>query len=284
MVYEDFQTDLSVAEASLGLTKKELATSMGVSVQNLYRWEQGVAKPSALSLEAFYAFLYQKGVRLNDIKAQLAQEEHRHEKILFHGSRFGIDGELSLDKSQPSKDFGRGFYCGESLEQSISFVAMAPGSSVYLFALQEAGLQSVNFSVEQDWMLSIAYFRGRLGKYASHPKIAAIRERIAHADVVIAPIADNRMFQIITDFIDGLMTDEQCKHCLSATDLGKQYVLLSEKALGAMTSLEHCYLSRPEKEASLASRETMVSVSADKVRIALAKYKGQGAYIEEILS
>ena len=42
----------------------------------------------------------------------------KKEDILFHGSKAGIDGKLSLDKSKKANDFGKGFYCGESLEQS----------------------------------------------------------------------------------------------------------------------------------------------------------------------
>jgi len=31
------------------------------------------------------------------------------------------------------------------------------------------------------------------------------------------------MFEIIDSFIEGEITDVQCQHCLSATNLGKQY-------------------------------------------------------------
>ena len=33
-------------------------------------------------------------------------------------------------------------------------------------------------------------------------------------------------FEIIDRFIDGEITDVQCQHCLSATNLGKQYVII----------------------------------------------------------
>ena len=39
------------------------------------------------------------------------------------------------------------------------------------------------------------------------------------------------MFQIINSFIEGELTDEQCKHCLAATNLGMQYIFVSEKAV-----------------------------------------------------
>ena len=36
-------------------------------------------------------------------------------------------------------------------------------------------------------------------------------------------------FEIIDRFIDGEITDVQCQHCLSATNLGKQYVFIGIK-------------------------------------------------------
>lgn len=51
------------------------------------------------------------------------------------------------------------------------------------------------------------------------------------------------MFEIIDSFIDGEITDIQCQHCLSATNLGMQYVFVSEKALSQITLLERCYLT-----------------------------------------
>jgi hypothetical protein len=278
-----FQEDLLQVEASLGLGKEEIAKQLGVKRQTLNLWERCLFVPDWLSFEAFYSFLFRKGIRLNAIKAQLAQEDNPSSRILFHGSKSGLVGPLSLEKSAPGKDFGSGFYLGESLEQSISFVAPFPDSSAYFFAFQDKGLSQLTFSVSQEWMLSIAYFRGRLGKYESHPLIRQIIEKIHSADVIKAPIADNRMFQIIGEFIDGQITDEQCKHCLAATSLGSQYVFLSEKALASLTKLRHCYLCLPEKEACLSERNLLSGIGADKGKIARAKYKGQGLYIEEIL-
>ena len=63
--------------------------------------------------------------------------------------------------------------------------------------------------------------------YKNHPTIKTLIEQSKDCDYIIAPIADNRMFQIINAFIDGEITDEQCKHCLAATNLGMQYIFIS---------------------------------------------------------
>jgi len=76
-------------------------------------------------------------------------------------------------------------------------------------------------------MLTIACYRGTLEKYESHPMIQKLIEKSRDYDYIIAPIADNRMFQIINSFINGEITDEQCKHCLAATKLGEDKVKLA---------------------------------------------------------
>ena len=67
-------------------------------------------------------------------------------------------------------------------------------------------------------MMTIAYYRGILDEYKDHPAVKALIEQSRNCDYIIAPIADNRMFQIINSFIAGDLTDEQCKHCLAATN------------------------------------------------------------------
>lgn len=278
-----FASDLLQAEAAFDLTKSDLADLLHVTRQALDKWEKGLSEPRDSSLELFYSAMYERGIRLNEIKSELSLEENPKRKILFHGSKTENNGPLSVEKSLPNKDFGEGFYCGESLSQSISFVASIPNSSTYIFAFDPTGLNHVEFSVEQDWMLAVAYFRGRLSAYQNHPLLASIIQKVTSSDFVIAPIADNRMFEIITEFLDGEITDEQCKHCLSATDLGKQYVLLTPKALAGLSQLEHCYLSQPERKDSLQRREKMAELGADKVKVARIRYQGKGRYLEEIL-
>ncbi len=36
--------------------------------------------------------------------------------ILFHGAKTALDGNISIEKSKSTNDFGRGFYCAESFE------------------------------------------------------------------------------------------------------------------------------------------------------------------------
>ena len=132
-------------------------------------------------------------------------------------------------------------------------------------------------------MLTIAYFRGQLKKYENTPIIKQLILKLKNVDYVIAPIADNRMFRIIDSFINGEITDEQCKHCLAATNLGFQYILLNNKAISQLRELECCYFSKEERKEYRKLKNEDNKISEDKVKLARIQYRGKGQYIDEIL-
>lgn len=280
-VIQDIEAVIELKE----LTMEEFAKDMGVSRVTVNNWLLGNTEISERNIAAFYEYAFRKGIRLNKIKEQLYTEDlsGRSEVLLFHGAKTSIEGNLSLTCSKRKNDFGAGFYCGESLEQSAMFVATFPSSSLYMLKFYGENLKKKEFGVNREWMLMIAYFRERLGEYVNAEIIKTLIKEIQEVDYIVAPIADNRMFEIIDQFIDGEITDIQCQHCLSATNLGNQYVFISEKALNQVEILERCYLANAEKEAYLASRQENYEMNRDKVKIARRQYRGQGNYIEDVL-
>ena len=95
--------------------------------------------------------------------------------------------------------------------------------------------------------------------------------------------AECRSEDMDNGFIEGEITDVQCRHCLSATNLGNQYVFLTQRAADRIEILRKCYLASIEKETYISVRSEDAKVSNDKVKIARKQYRGQGQYIEEIL-
>ena len=275
--------DINIIQETLGMPLDELARSINVPRLTLSRIKKREFCPSVDMLNRIYDFAYKKGLKLNRVKSQFYQEESGAQKVVFHGAKTFIEGKISVEKSRERNDFGRGFYCGESCAQAISFIARFPQSCLYVFSFDDRDLRKTEFYVDEEWMLAIAYHRGKLEAYKDHPKIQSIVRRIAESDYLCAPIADNRMFQIIDQFTDGLITDEQCKHCLSATDLGKQYVFLTEKATERLSVLERCFVCELEKQDHQRIRQAEIDDGDNKVKMALAKYKREGKYIEEIL-
>lgn len=279
-VYEDIEIILEL----LGMTIQEFADELQVSTSTVSRWKEPGETVSPANLERIYDYAFKKNIRLNRIKEQLFREEClENHVLLFHGAKTEITGDISIEKSRKNNDFGQGFYCGESLEQSAMFVSNFPQSSLYMLDFDKSGLRELKLGVEQDWMLMIAFFRGKLTAYEGHPMVQRILNRLNGVDYVVAPIADNRMFQIIDSFIEGEITDVQCQHCLSATNLGNQYVSLTQRAVDRIKVLRRCYLAPAEKEAYISERSEDARVSNDKVKIARRQYRGQGQYIEDIL-
>ena len=277
-------TDIEIVMELLDITAKDLADNIGVTPTTISRWRKREEQVSSSNLNAFYNFAFGKGIRLNKITEQLFKEDcGRNSIILFHGAKTYIDGRISIEKSKSTNDFGRGFYCGESLEQSAMFVANYPESSLYILEFDKTDLSYTQLNVDRDWMLLIAYFRNKLNDYAKHPVILDLLSKLEGVDYIVAPIADNRMFEIIDSFIDGEITDVQCQHCLSATNLGNQYVFVTDKALSQLQILRHCYLASDEKSYYLSYKQEESRVGNDKVKVARKKYRGKGEYIEDIL-
>lgn len=232
-----------------------------------------------------YTFAFAKNIKINKLKEMFWRDDlKKHEKLLFHGAKSKIDGKIDIHRGRHNNDFGQGFYAGESYEQAISFVSGFENSSVYYICFNDDDLTCKRYEVNQEWMMTIAYYRGALDEYKNHPVIKKIIEQSRACDYIIAPIADNRMFQIINSFIAGDLTDEQCKHCLAATNLGMQYIFLTEKAVSQIKLTERCYISNNEREYYKNIRLEESKLGGDKVKLAKRQYRGQGRYIDEILS
>lgn len=206
-VMDDYHVveDAELIRELLGLTADRFEKPAGVTRMALYRWASGESVPNEESLATLYDFAYSKGIRLNKIKAQLYCEEYdaQGHVALFHGSKNGLIGKPSLKYGRDNCDFGRGFYCGTRLEQPAMFVSEFEGASLYMCDFNPAGLNIAEFKVERDWMLAASLFRGKLADYSGHAIVESLRSRIEQADCVIAPIADNRMFEIIDSFAEG---------------------------------------------------------------------------------
>lgn len=280
----NFSKDLQSIREILGLTQNEFAEQIGVEQVTVSRNELGKTDPSTKFLESVYAYAFAKNIKINKLKEMLWRDDlEKNEKLLFHGAKSEIVGEIDVHKGRRNNDFGQGFYTGESYEQAISFVSGFEHSSVYYICFDDRNLKCKRYKVDQEWMMTIAYYRGALDEYKNHPTIRKLTEQSRNCDYIIAPIADNRMFQIINSFIDGEITDEQCKHCLAATNLGMQYIFISEKAVSQAKLIERCYISKNEREYYKNARFEESKLGDNKVKLARKQYRGKGRYIDEIL-
>ena len=285
MVNYRIDEDVKLIRELLDLSQQQFAERIAVDATTVTRWETQKIEASEDNIDKIYTYAFNNNIFINDIKAQLYYEDISNENklVLFHGAKNIIDGSIDINHSKNNNDFGKGFYCGESFEQSSLFVSGFDKSSVYIISFDPRNLSHIKYKVNQEWMLTIAYFRGRLKAYDNHPTIKTLINKLNDMDYLIAPIADNRMFRIIDSFIEGEITDEQCIHCLAATNLGFQYIFKTEKALNQVEILERCYLCSKEKERYQSKRLEDNKIGDSKIKIARRQYRGKGQYIDDIL-
>ena len=270
----------------LRLNETDLAKRLGVSLETLNNWKFRRKDISFLNLEKVYSFAYENDIKLNPIYEQILKEEYvdKENVILFYGTKKPLCRPIDfINNSKSTNDFGIGFYLGETFEQAANYISALNQNIVYCFRLNLNDLKIYKFNVNTEWMIAIAYFRGWLNDYKDSPLIKRLVSKLSDYDVIIAPIADNRMFDIIAEFVENEITDEQCRHALAATNLGFQYVLKTNKTLKNVKLLKEMYVCQKEKEHCLDNRNTLTNNGAQKVKIARIQYKNKGQYIEEIL-
>ena len=274
--------DVNIMRILLDLSQEDLANILGVDKISISRLETGKNELSEKSLKELYNYIYSKKIYLNKLKSMMFKENlNETEVLLFHGAKTIINGKIDLKYSKSNNDFGKGFYCGETYEQSVSFISEFENSSVYLLKLKKEDLKYKTYTLNRDWLMLVAYFRGVLKDITNLRFIEKELIEIENLDYIIAPIVDNRMFEIISLFIEGIITDEQCIHCLVASNLGNQYVLLSKKAVERREVLERLYISNNERKEILSTKKAEKKINHDKVKLAMIEYKNKGKYIGE---
>ena len=171
MVNYRIDEDVKLIREILNLSQKQFAEKIDVDAITVARWETDKMDTNENNIEKIYTFALNNNIFINEIKAQLYYEDLANENklVLYHGAKNIIVGNIDIEHSKNNNDFGKGFYCGESFEQSSLFVSGFDTSSVYILSFNPQNLSSIEYKVNQEWMLTIAYFRGRLSGYEDHP-------------------------------------------------------------------------------------------------------------------
>ena len=106
--------------------------------------------------------------------------------------------------------------------------------------------------------MAVAYHRGRLDKIKGTCLYNKYCNMAKEKDMIIGSIANDRMFYVIDNFFIGNITDAALVNSLSALELGKQYVAITQKACDAVKI--EC-----EVELSYLERQFLKDVAGDKL-------------------
>ncbi len=275
--------DIQTIRKLFNLTQSKFAREIGLSRSNIARYEGEETFPHDSALEKIYSYPYKKNFYLNKAKEMLFLDNKKDNLLLFHGAKYEIKGDLDPHHLNGTKDFGAGFYLGDSFDSSASWICEYPTGSIYSFFFKNhKKLKYKEFKVDREWMYAILYFRGMFKDYIPNEEVLNIVNELKDIDYIIAPIADNQMYDTLTAFGLRKITDEQCLHALSANNLGKQYVFKSQKAINNLMLIERMFICEKEKEDYLNTKTTTSNQGRNKAALSIEKYRRKGKYIDEI--
>lgn len=259
----------------------EFAHECGITRELLYLAFKN--RTSLDVLEKIYGHLYDSGFLLNKVKNELIIEnKKKNSVILYHGSKFGFN-KIDVNGSKEFSDFSNGFYTSMKYESALAFIEKNPNSSIYVFEIDTKDLNVLTLDSSLDWMILISYYRGYLNEYSNSKVLTDILKKMNDVDIVVAPIANNKMFQILSDFALGNITSSEAIHSLSASRLGLQYVFKSQRAINKLQFKERLYISDGERKNSALFSEENANLIESKLYLAKREYRNEGKFIEEIL-
>lgn len=274
--------------AYLNISQTEFAEQLNVTFQTVNRWENGRALPNKLAQSKMFDLCKEKQVPVYDITLKKIAEQSKAIKldssqvILYHGSKSGIEGTIE-PKSRKQCDFGKGFYMGTDPSQAITLICDYEKSKFYIVSVNMDNLAHIEVPTDIDWAMLVAYHRGKMEKINGTPFYNKYRNMTQDKDLIIGNIANDRMFFVIDNFFIGNVTDMALINSLSALQLGKQYVAVSQKGCDAVrieAEVELSYIERLFiKEIAEENRARGISLANDICK----NYRREGMFFDEIL-
>ena len=107
--------------------------------------------------------------------------------------------------------------------------------------------------------------------------------RLEQADLVVGPIADDRMNEAIRRFEENGLTDIALMHCLDSVDYGEQAVAKTPFACQQITILTERVIYGKEAENALQFSDEKRKEGQNVVNEMAARYNRAGKFLSEII-
>ena len=272
----------------MNMNQTEFAEKLNVTFATVNRWENGRAVPNKLAQDKIYDLCKEHNVPVYDMVLEKIEdasnsiELEQGRELLYHGSKSGIEGKIE-PKSRKQCDFGTGFYMGTEPSQALTLICDYESAKFYIVSVASDELKVLDVPADIEWAMLVAYHRGRMETVKGTPFYDKYQAMTEENDLVIGSIANDRMFYVIDSFFQGSLTDEALINSLSALELGKQYVAVTQKGCDAVRIEKEIPISYLEKlfmkEVSAANRAKGTSLANDICK----NYRREGLYFDEIL-
>lgn len=272
----------------MNMNQTEFAEQLNVTFATVNRWENGRALPNKLAQDKIYDLCKAYEVPVYDMVLEKIEAESRSIELakgrvlLYHGSKSGIEGDIA-PKSRKQCDFGEGFYMGTEPSQALTLICDYESAKFYIVSISVDDLAVLDVPADLEWAMIVAYHRGRMEQIKDTPFYNKYQEMTKEKDLIIGSIANDRMFFVIDNFFIGNVTDAALINSLSALELGKQYVAVTQKGCDAVRIEKEIPVSYLEKlfmkEVSEENRVKASSMANDICR----NYRREGLFFDEIL-
>ena len=178
--------------------------------------------------------------------------------ILYHGSYASVT-EIDLEKCQPGKDFGRGFYLTTDPRQARGFIAPSLRKARALGLAEETQrhgyISTFRYSsfqpdpssrslpdADKQWLWFVALNRRRSLAEMLEKKIAP---ELLSAEIISGKIANDNTNPVITTYLNGLygpveedLSAQTAIRLLLPNRLKDQYCFLTENAINHLSFVE----------------------------------------------
>lgn len=186
------------------------------------------------------------------------------------------------DRDPDDKDFGTGFYMCETVDQNYPielYASFDDVENVYLneYNLNVEGLRDLRLKTNLVWVLVIAAHRHKNAGSKVEEKQqwkllgSAIHYVVEKYDIVIGPIANDRMYSVLDTFINNKVSENYVVDAVNYMNYPMQYVSKSDKTDKQLTYIKSRELSKDEL---LVAREVRVSAN-ESMKLAMVEKRRQ---------
>lgn len=159
--------------------------------------------------------------------------------MIYHGSQ-QIVKKPCIEASKKYNDYGKGFYCTESIELAKEWACPIRNDGyANIYELDMTGLNVVRLTDETysilNWIAVLLKNRNfdidsNVGAHAKQYILENFLPDLSKADIVIGYRADDSYFSFAEDFINNVISVRDLSYAMSLGKLGEQVVLVSDSA------------------------------------------------------
>lgn len=172
----------------------------------------------------------------------------KNKLVLYHGSR-EIVAKPTLSKCNAKNDYGRGFYCTQSIDLAKEWACSTTENGyVNSYEIKVSALNIINLSERKynilNWLALLLKNRTFVTSAPiAHEAKAYILDNFSidtsGADIIIGHRADDSYFSFARDFVYNVIPLKHLVHSMFLGDLGEQVVLVSEQAFATILYTGH---------------------------------------------